>query len=94
VFDDDVEPEPIDIRLWLQRPTWMSRAACTGLATREDLFFPARGEATGPAKAICRGCSVRADCLDFAMINGEKFGVWGGLSGRERRRLRRSVRAA
>jgi WhiB family redox-sensing transcriptional regulator len=38
---------------------------------------------------VCRGCEVRQQCLDYALANGEKFGIWGGLSERERRRLRR-----
>jgi WhiB family redox-sensing transcriptional regulator len=61
--------------------------ACKG--TDPDLFFPERGESTREAKGVCRGCSVRSDCLEFSLRNGEKFGIWGGLSERERRRLRR-----
>jgi len=38
---------------------------------------------------VCKGCEVREQCLDYALANGEKFGIWGGLSERERRRLRR-----
>jgi WhiB family redox-sensing transcriptional regulator len=38
---------------------------------------------------VCRGCEVREQCLEYALINGEKFGIWGGLSERERRRIRR-----
>ena len=38
------------------------------------------------------GCVVREDCLEFALRNGEKFGIWGGLSERERRRIAVSVR--
>lgn len=83
------QPALVDIEQWLARPAWMARAACRGMAARDDVFFPPRGEATGPAKAICRGCPVRFDCLDYAMINGERHGIWGGLSERERRRLRR-----
>ena len=54
-----------------------------------DLFFPERGASTREAKEVCRGCVVREDCLEYALANGEKFGIWGGLSERERRRLRR-----
>jgi WhiB family redox-sensing transcriptional regulator len=39
---------------------------------------------------VCRGCVVRNECLEYALVNGEKFGIWGGLSERERRRLRRA----
>jgi WhiB family redox-sensing transcriptional regulator len=54
-----------------------------------DLFYPERGESTSSAKKVCRACFVRAQCLEFALENGEKFGIWGGLSERERRRIRR-----
>ena len=49
-----------------------------------------RGASTREAKEVCRGCVVREDCLEFALDNGEKFGIWGGMSERERRRLRRA----
>jgi WhiB family redox-sensing transcriptional regulator len=54
-----------------------------------DLFFPERGASTREAKEVWRGCVVRENCLEYALANGEKFGIWGGLSERERRRVRR-----
>lgn len=84
-------PVVIDIAAWLARPAWMQRAACRGVANTLDLFFPSRGESLTEAKAVCRECPVQAECLDYAMINHEAHGVWGGLSERERRRLRRMV---
>ncbi|HUC38046.1 MAG TPA: WhiB family transcriptional regulator [Acidimicrobiales bacterium] len=66
---------------------WQSRANCMGVDP--DLFFPERGASTREAKEVCRGCVVREDCLEYALANGEKFGIWGGLSERERRRVRR-----
>lgn len=66
---------------------WHDRANCLGVDP--DLFFPERGASTREAKEVCRGCEVRHDCLEFALQNGEKFGIWGGLSERERRRIRR-----
>lgn len=54
-----------------------------------DLFFPERGQPTAEPRRVCRGCVVRSECLEYALVNGEKFGIWGGLSERERRRLRR-----
>jgi WhiB family redox-sensing transcriptional regulator len=66
---------------------WQERANCLGVDP--DLFFPERGASTREAKAVCGGCEVKADCLEYALDNGEKFGIWGGLSERERRRLRR-----
>ncbi|MCC7078652.1 MAG: WhiB family transcriptional regulator [Acidimicrobiia bacterium] len=54
-----------------------------------DVFFPGRGMSTAPAKAICASCPVRAECLEYALENREKYGIWGGKSERERRQLRR-----
>lgn len=70
-----------------QQLEWQNRANCMGVDP--DLFFPERGASTREAKAVCHGCVVRDECLDYALANGEKFGIWGGLSERERRRLRR-----
>ncbi len=67
--------------------TWQRQANCMGVDP--DLFFPERGASTREAKEVCRGCVVREDCLEYALANGEKFGIWGGLSERERRRIRR-----
>jgi WhiB family transcriptional regulator, redox-sensing transcriptional regulator len=68
---------------------WMSEAACQGVDP--DLFFPERGENTdnSEAKAVCRKCPVREDCLEHALVNHEHYGIWGGTSERERKRIRR-----
>ena len=66
---------------------WQERANCLGVDP--DLFFPERGASTREAKSVCRGCEVRVECLEYALQHGEKFGIWGGLSERERRRVRR-----
>jgi WhiB family redox-sensing transcriptional regulator len=66
---------------------WQLYANCLGVDP--DLFFPERGASTKEAKSVCKGCVVRDDCLEYALANGEKFGIWGGLSERERRRIRR-----
>ena len=71
-----------------REPSWHDEANCLGVDP--DLFFPERGASTKEAKEVCRGCVVREDCLEYALANGEKFGIWGGLSERERRRVRRS----
>jgi WhiB family transcriptional regulator, redox-sensing transcriptional regulator len=70
------------------RQDWQSRANCMGVDP--ELFFPERGSSTREAKEVCRGCVVKQDCLEFAIANGEKFGIWGGMSERERRRVRRA----
>lgn len=67
--------------------SWQPRANCIGVDP--DIFFPERGASTKEAKSICGACDVRADCLEYALENSEKFGIWGGTSERERRRLRR-----
>jgi WhiB family redox-sensing transcriptional regulator len=67
---------------------WQLKANCLGVDP--DLFFPERGASTKEAKEVCRGCIVREQCLEYALANGEKFGIWGGMSERERRRIRRA----
>lgn len=71
--------------------SWQAQSNCVGVDP--DIFFPERGASTKEAKAICAACAVRESCLEYALDNGEKFGIWGGTSERERRRLRR-IRAA
>ncbi|MCY3539032.1 MAG: WhiB family transcriptional regulator [bacterium] len=66
---------------------WREFANCLG--ANEDLFFPDRGASTRAAKQICAECQVRVDCLEYAVTQGEKFGIWGGLSERERRKIRK-----
>lgn len=66
---------------------WQERALCA--QTDPEAFFPEKGGSTREAKRICAGCDVRAECLDYALAHDERFGIWGGLSERERRRLRR-----
>ena len=72
----------------LEEKAWQDDANCLGVDP--DLFFPERGASTREAKEVCRGCVVREECLEYALANGEKFGIWGGMSERERRRIRRA----
>ena len=67
--------------------SWQEQALCA--ETDPEAFFPEKGGSTREAKKICTGCEVRAQCLEYALANDERFGIWGGLSERERRRLRR-----
>ena len=67
--------------------SWQERALCA--ETDPEAFFPEKGGSTREAKRICTGCEVRAECLEYALTMDERFGIWGGLSERERRRLRR-----
>ena len=67
--------------------SWQERSLCA--QTDPEAFFPEKGGSTREAKKICVGCEVRAECLEYALCNDERFGIWGGLSERERRRLKR-----
>lgn len=66
---------------------WMLEARC--LDADPEAFFPEKGGSTREAKRICAACPVRDECLEFALANDERFGIWGGLSERERRRAKR-----
>lgn len=68
---------------------WQDRALCA--QTDPEAFFPEKGGSTREAKKICLGCEVRAECLEYALAHDERFGIWGGLSERERRRLKRGI---
>ena len=68
------------------RPNWQTSAACRGLDP--DLFYPGRGGDTAAAKAICAVCPVVAECLQYAIQAGERLGIWGGQSERDRRPVR------
>ena len=68
---------------------WQDRALCA--QTDPEAFFPEKGGSTREAKKVCRGCEVQAECLEFALENDERFGIWGGMSERERRRLKREA---
>jgi WhiB family redox-sensing transcriptional regulator len=71
---------------------WRVDALCA--ETDPEAFFPEKGGSTREAKRVCAGCPVRAECLEFALAGDERFGIWGGLSERERRRVRVQRREA
>jgi WhiB family redox-sensing transcriptional regulator len=74
-------------------PDWADLALCK--ETDPDAFFP-ESEKDGSAreaKRICARCPVRVDCLEYALANDERYGIWGGLSERERRALKRKEAA-
>jgi WhiB family redox-sensing transcriptional regulator len=70
-------------------PEWHERALCA--QTDPEAFFPEKGGSTREAKKVCLACDVRDRCLQYALEHDERFGIWGGLSERERRRLKRRV---
>ena len=67
---------------------WMDQAICAG--TDPEAFFPEKGGSTQSAMArmVCRGCPVISECLDYALEHNAKFGIWGGLTDKERRGMR------
>jgi hypothetical protein len=67
----------------------MERAACHGMDT--DRFFPDTEAGEHAAQQICARCSVRDECAAYAFAHDELRGVWGGLTERDRRHLRRST---
>lgn len=64
---------------------WQEQSLCK--EADPEQFFPEKGGATALAKKLCKECPVKAQCLEFALANDERFGIWGGLSERERRKL-------
>lgn len=68
---------------------WRADGLCA--QTDPDLFFAVGAIEHKQAKRICRSCSVRAECLSYAMDSPVDHGIWGGLTERERRRWRRKA---
>ncbi len=69
--------------------SWQDRALCA--QTDPEAFFPEKGGSTREAKKVCLTCEVRSECLEYALQHDERFGIWGGMSERERRRLKKSL---
>jgi len=68
---------------------WQASALCA--QTDPEAFFPEKGGSTREAKRVCKTCTVKQECLEYALTHDERYGIWGGLSERERRKLRRRV---
>ena len=86
-----VDPAPSEsqqtfVRMFTGSPSWMQLAECKGLDP--DLFFPERGESTDEAKAVCATCAVRVECHEYAVVERERDGIWGGTSAIQRKRAR------
>ncbi|KAE8130179.1 MULTISPECIES: WhiB family transcriptional regulator [Bifidobacterium] len=95
VIDDSEEGTQAEGALWgLFRPdddlSWQHQALCS--QTDPEAFFPEKGGSTRDAKRVCAQCEVREQCLQWALEHDERFGIWGGMSERERRRYKRERR--
>ena len=71
---------------------WQDQAECQ--YADPESFYPDKGGSSADAKAVCMACSVRVACLEYALARDERFGIWGGLSERQRRNITRSRRRA
>jgi len=71
---------------------WRASGSCT--QTDPELFFPEKGKRSRDARAVCAGCPVCTECLADALAQGRVYGVWGGTTERERRKLTTTRRAA
>lgn len=78
---------------WLEdlrdRPAWQEEALCA--QSDPEAWYPEQGGSTLEAKRICQSCPVRTECLTAALANQERFGIWGGHSERERRKLTKGI---
>jgi WhiB family redox-sensing transcriptional regulator len=71
----------------VKKGAWTDQAACRGTDT--EIFFPANADEEAEALSICATCPVRAQCLEYAVRNKEIYGIWGGTTADQRRRIRR-----
>jgi WhiB family redox-sensing transcriptional regulator len=90
--DADADAEnvkPVVVQL-TRRPRWQALAECRGEPV--EMFIPDRGGPTTRAKQMCARCTVRAECLKYALAVPDLVGYWAGTNERERRRLRSARR--
>ena len=70
----------------LMPPEWTRKALCAEVDP--EIFFPDKGERTAHVKQICKACIVKVECLEYSIQNNERFGVCGGLTEHDRRKVR------
>lgn len=70
---------------------WRDEGLCA--QTDPDAFYPDKGQSPKQAKKVCAGCPVQALCLAYALTHDERYGIWGGLSERERRAMKKTTTA-
>lgn len=61
---------------------WRDAANCA--TVDPTIFFPEKGGGLHDPKKVCRNCRVRRQCLEYALENDERYGIWGGLTAKER----------
>jgi len=83
IDDDDRYPE---VNIVFEKQAWMNKAGCKGYPT--EWWFPERGGVYKAAKEICERCPVRQQCLDYSLTLPNVIGIWGGLSGNQRRAVK------
>lgn len=77
--------EHLATKLLTYKEPWMRDAICAQVDP--EMFYPDKGGSTAEAKRICQGCPARQPCLEFGLANNERFGIWGGVSERDRRKM-------
>jgi len=77
--------EYLRTRLLTHQEPWMDDALCKQVDP--ELWFPEKGQTAAEAKAVCALCSVKAECLQYSLKNRERFGVWGAVAERDRRKM-------
>lgn len=83
------KPGPLDFMADLDAPDWMDESLCSQTANPEA-FFPNESDTASMAKKVCGLCDVRGQCLAWALGRPENYGIWGGLTEGERRKLRKN----
>ncbi len=89
---DDSAKVPGSIEDWLARPAWHRDALCRGQG--HEAFILSEKADYSAAKAVCAVCLVRQECLEYALVDKDLTGCWGGTDDRERRAMRRRRAAA
>lgn len=88
--DDTIRPAAgpkLDLPGFPRPPKWTEDALCA--QTDPEAFYPEKGGSTREAKKVCLTCGVRDDCLEYALENDDHYGIYGGLTERERRKLKK-----
>ena len=87
LIEGGAEDDPDEFVELIGEGDWKTRGSCIDLPS--NLFFPGKGESHRDAQRVCATCPVRQECLEYALANGIKFGIWGGESERGRRAIRK-----